>query len=202
MRKFSVVFSTLLVVVLSLSLSVFASTPPSDINNYPTKIFSTTGISNIRMNMDGFGRGYLYDGNRDTWQKIPNIVNIQPSYAKTSNTMGLVYAFQQATVYDTSSQTWVPFTGSYGTNFNSFTRSATASFAAQANDNMALACGLNITAVYDYQLHKWISVAAGADDTTSELLVNMVLTPQVARFKQLNGPTYQYNLGSGQWLKQ
>lgn len=202
MRKFGAVLFIVFVLALSLSFSVcVAATPPSDIGNYPNRIFSTTGISAIQMNMDTYGRGYLYDGNRDKWVKIPDIVNIQPSYSKTSNTMGLLYAFRQATVYDTSSQTWVPFTGEFGVNFTSFTRSKAAPFATQANDNLVLACGLNITAVYDYQLHKWIAVLAGADDSTDQLMVNMVLTPQFAKFKQLNGPMYQYNRGSGQWIK-
>lgn len=172
--------------------------------------------------MDEWGRGYVQDQNNDAWVRIPDYsgrrshhatpqditIQIHPSFCKTSDTMALMYAFGGLLVYDSSlytaqnpNQAWrLNYEVSQrGQAFASISRSAVASYIAQANDALALAAGTNWISVYDLSLHKWVNYKAPVDDSTSELSRNLVLGGNGARVRVLNGPFCTYSLGRGSW---
>jgi hypothetical protein len=189
--------------LLLLTLQAAAAPPgaPPNINNYPS-IVTGSVPTNIQMYFNNSGEGWLFDGNKNKWVKIPEIPNVQINYCKTSNTMALIYAWRHVAVYDTTKAAgyeWNITTGTGPHNFYSYTRSKDAPFVAQINNNLAMASGTNMMMVYDFTLHRWVQQDIGSDDSTDTLAQNFVLTPQFARIKQLNGPFHVYNLGAGRW---
>lgn len=194
------------------------SAAPADLNSYN---YRRIVDKRVRLYMDEWGRGYVQDQNNDAWVRIPDysgrqshhaasqtIVQIHPSFCKTSDTMALMYAFGGLLVYDSSlytaqnpNQAWrLNYEVSQrGDAFASISRSAVINYISQANDALALAAGTNWICVYDLSLHKWINYRAPVDDSTSELSRNLVLAANGARVRVLNGPFCSYTVGSGSW---
>jgi len=194
------------------------SAAPGDLNSYT---YRRIVDKRVRLYMDEWGRGYVHDQNNDAWVRIPDysgreshhaapqtIVQIHPSFCKTSDTMALMYAFGGLLVYDSSlytaqnpNQAWrLNYEVSQrGDAFASISRSAVINYISQANDALALAAGTNWICVYDLSLHKWINYKAPVDDSTSELSRNLVLGANGARVRVLNGPFCEYTLSSGSW---
>lgn len=194
------------------------SATPDDLNSYT---YRRIVDKRVRLYMDEWGRGYVHDQNNDAWVRIPDysgrqshhaapqtILQIHPSFCKTSDTMVLMYAFGGLLVYDSSlytaqnpNQAWrLNYEVSQrGEAFASISRSAVVSYIAQVNDTLALAAGTNWICVYDLSLHKWVNYKAPVDDSTSELNRNLVLGGNGARVRVLNGPFCSYSLGSGSW---
>ncbi|MBI4279529.1 MAG: hypothetical protein HY660_13840 [Armatimonadetes bacterium] len=195
-----------LVLALAVATAGFSqqSTRPTNLASYGYRV-----LTNARINlyMDNWGRGYVFDGNKKLWFRIPEVQvlnRIQPAYAKVSNTMALIYAADIPVVYDTSRPNDSPWVynnevRSPRNPWYSFSRSRDANWVAQANDNLALAAATNWITVYDYTLHRWVNVERGADDSTGDLPRNFVLTPTTVTAKSLNGPFFVYTLGSGRW---
>jgi hypothetical protein len=171
---------------------------PNDINEYNYRILVNRAV---RVYMDEWGLGYVHDSNRDKWIKIPDIGRIQPSYAKTSDTLALIYAANSVAVYDTDKGDFVTATTHQGRQFSSFTRSDTRNFAAQCNDDLALAAGLIWNAVYDRTTGTWNYLSGGTDDTTADLPNNLALFPDQASIKVLGGARYNYKRGSRSFIK-
>jgi hypothetical protein len=194
------------------------SVTPGDLSSYT---YWRIVDKRVRLYMDAWGRGYVHDQNNDAWVRIPDyagrqsdhagpqtILQIHPSFCKTSDTMALMYAFGGLLVYDSSlytaqnpNQAWrLNYEVSQrGEAFASISRSAVVSHIAQANDVLVLAAGTNWICVYDFGLHKWVNHKAPVDDSTSELNSNLVLGGNGARVRVLNGPFCAYSLGSGSW---
>jgi hypothetical protein len=194
------------------------STTPSDLNSYS---YRRIVDKRVRLYMDEWGRGYVHDQNNDAWVRIPDysgrqshhagpqtMLQIHPSFCKTSDTMALMYAFGGLLVYDSSlytapnpNQAWrLNYEVSQrGRAFASISRSAVVSYISQANDVLALAAGTNWISVYDLSLHKWVNYEGPVDDSTSELSRNLVLGGNAARVRILNGPFCTYTLGTGLW---
>jgi hypothetical protein len=194
------------------------SATPGDLNSYA---YRRIVDRRVRLYMDEWGRGYVHDQNNDAWVRIPDysgrqshhagpqtILQIHPSFCKTSDTMALMYAFGGLLVYDSSlytaqnpNQAWrLNYEVSQrGEAFASISRSAVVSYIAQVNDALALAAGTNWICVYDLGLHKWVNYKAPVDDSTSELSRNLVLGGNGARVRVLNGPLCSYTSGSGSW---
>ena len=209
------------------TLRVGAGTPatsgqastPGDLNNYTYRRLTGT---RVELYMDQSGLGYVHDLNNSAWVRIPDfsgrqshhpasqdiIIQIHPSFCKTSDTMALMYAFGGLLVYDSSlytaqnpHQAWrLNYQVSQrGQAFASISRTKVMSYIAQVNDQLALAAGTNWISIYDRSLQKWINYQAPVDDSTAELSRNLVLGGNSARVKVLNGPFCTYALGSGSW---
>jgi hypothetical protein len=195
------------------------SATPSDLGSYTYR--RVTG-NRVELYMDEWGRGYVHDLNNNAWVRIPDysgrpgnhampqniIIQIHPSFSKTSDTMALMYAFGGLLVYDSSLYTaqnpnraWVLNyqVSERGQAFASITRTRVINHISQVNDSLALAAGTNWICVYDISLHKWINYQASVDDSTAELNRNLVLAANGARVKVLNGPFCNYTLGVGSW---
>ncbi|HKS28693.1 MAG TPA: hypothetical protein VJS44_12780 [Pyrinomonadaceae bacterium] len=195
------------------------SATPSDLGSFNYR--RITG-NRVELYMDEWGRGYVHDLNNGTWVRIPDysgkpshhraaqniIIQIHPSFSKTSDTMALMYAFGGLLVYDSSLYTaqnpasaWVLNyqVSQRGQAFASITRTRVINHISQVNDSLALAAGTNWICVYDISLHKWVNYQACADDSTAELNRNLVLASNGARVKVLNGPFCNYTLGVGSW---
>ena len=194
------------------------SATPSDLNRYSYRRIIDR---RVRLYMDEWGRGYVHDQNNDAWVRIPDysgrqshhagpqtMLQIHPSFCKTSDTLAMMYAFGGLLVYDSSlytaqnpNQAWqLNYEVSQrGQAFASISRSAVVSYISQANDVLALAAGTNWICVYDLSLHKWINYQGPIDDSTFELSRNLVLGGNGARVRVLNGPFCTYTLGSGLW---
>ena len=148
------------------------------------------------------------DGNEQCKFVAEDVLQIHPSFCKTSDTMALMYAFGGLLVYDSSlytaqnpNEAWrLNYEVSQrGEAFASISRSAVVSYIAQVNDALALAAGTNWICVYDPGLHKWVNYKAPVDDSTSELSRNLVLGGNGVRVRVLNGPLCSYSSGSGSW---
>jgi hypothetical protein len=193
--------------------------PPSDLNSYTFK--QITGRK-IELYMDQWGRGYVHDLNNRAWVRIPDyagkqshhasmqavVIQIHPSFCKTSDTMALMYAFGGLLVYDSSmytaqnpNQAWQldNEVSQRGQAFASITRSRVINHIAQVNDQLALATGINWISVYDLSLHKWVNHQGAVDDSTAQLDQNIVLNAISAQVRILNGPLCGYTPGSGSW---
>jgi hypothetical protein len=179
--------------------------PPTDLAAFSYR--RLTGTS-IELYLNQWGAGYVHDIKNNAWLPIPQGVNIsiQPAYCKASNTMALIYGGRGMIVYDSGlyvptnpGHAWVSNNSNQGAPFYSFSRSATANYAAQLNDNMALAVGTSWMAVYDRPLHRWLNHPGGADDSTGSLSQYMVLNTSIARVKILNGPFCTHPMGSNLW---
>lgn len=195
------------------------SVAPSDLGSYTYR--RVTG-NRVELYMDEWGRGYVHDLNQNAWVRIPDysgrpthhpaaqnvVMQIHPSFSKTSDTLALMYAFGGLLVYDSSlytaqnpNQAWVLNyqVSQRGQAFASITRTRVINHIAQVNDSLALAAGTNWICVYDMNLHKWINYQGCVDDSTAELDRNLLLTGAGARVRVLNGPFCHYALGVGSW---
>ena len=195
------------------------SATPSDLGSFTYR--RVTG-NRVELYMDEWGRGYVHDLNNNAWVRIPDysgkpghhrsaqniIIQIHPSFSKTSDTLALMYAFGGLLVYDSSLYTpqnpnraWVLNyqVSERGQAFASITRTRVINHISQVNDILALAAGTNWICVYDISLHKWVNYQATVDDSTAELGRNLVLAANGARVKVLNGPFCNYTLGVGSW---
>ena len=211
MKKAHTIFSCLAMAsLLCLSFIVTrAGTPqssqPTDLSRYSYRRVTNTAVE---LYMNQWGAGYLHDTKNNAWLVIPTTPNIsiQPAYCKTSNTMALIYGGRGLFVYDSAlyqatnpGRAWVSNISDNGVGFYSFSRSATANYAAQLNDNMAMAAGTVWIAVYDRSLRRWINHQGSADDSTASLSQYMVLTINSARIKILNGPFCNHAFGATTW---
>lgn len=113
----------------------------------------------------------------------------------SSNTMTLYYGFRGAVVHDRGTNNWQRL------RMVTITRHKVEGFVNQVNDRLALAAGLHEVAVYDFSKHRWFVLEKVApDDSTNALRQNIILMPDYARIKQLNGPFYKYTTATG-WMK-
>lgn len=195
------------------------SATPSDLGSYTYR--RVTG-NRVELYMDEWGRGYVHDLNQNAWVRIPDysgrpsnhaapqniVIQIHPSFSKTSDTIALMYAFGGLLVYDSSlytaqnpNQAWVLNyeVSQRGQAFASITRTKVINHISQVNSSLALAAGTNWVCIYDLTLHKWVNHQAPVDDSTAELDRNLVLATSSARVKVLNGPFCTYVSGAGSW---
>jgi hypothetical protein len=173
--------------------------PPSDLQKYQYRVIKDGAIE---VYMDRWGLGYVYDTNLRSWTQIPDLNNKnQPAYADASDTMVLIYGWNEVSVYDTDTGEFSTISFHRGRTFAPFTRTETREYAAQCNDDLAMAAGTAWNAVYDRSLHRWFYLSGGADDTTEYLDENLVLSGNQASIKVLNDAFYIYKLGTGYFEK-
>jgi hypothetical protein len=169
--------------------------PPPDLQKYQYRVIKDGAIE---VYMDRWGLGYVYDTNLRSWTQIPDLNNKnQPAYTDASDTMVLIYGWNEVSVYDTDTGEFSTISLHRGRTFAPFTRTETREYAAQCNDDLAMAAGTAWNAVYDRSLHRWFYLSGGADDSTDYLDENLVLSGNQASIKVLNDAFYIYELGKG-----
>lgn len=199
MNNRGVILLITLIILLPVVLGETAA--PADIDEYYYHIVNNEGMPaalNLFLNDGG---GYLYDGGRGAWFKIPYINHIEPPFCKASDRLAMIYGWDRLMVYDSrlpSGENWVL---AAERNFSSLFSASAYRYASQINDQMALAVGDEVVMIYDSVLSRWIGMRVPTDLSGSNISENIRLTTSLAQVKTVHGDVYVYGIGSGAWRK-